>query len=294
MLLYLTTTGSFTSPPTGRGLSGDSTFLYPTRDSTGDWGAAVNLGPVINTPYNEESPFLSQDDKTLFFSSRGHYNMGGYDIFYSTLLASGEWSAPQNIGYPVNSTDDDLFFNPLKDGFQGYYARENPEGAGKQDICRIEIFNDNHPGKFLVSETAKVADIMNNTADSTKISALNIEKPDQSIIVYTDPQSVGVLPVVVINHIDQKPAKVAADTDPQPREIIKADNLKPNSEEKETGKVTSPEEPEKNAADMPSGNIAARMISGQYTLTWRTWILFGSGICFIFFLLWRKSRKKEK
>jgi hypothetical protein len=65
---------------------------------------------VINTPYNEESPFLSQDDKTLFFSSRGHYNMGGYDIFYSTLLADGSMSVPLNAGFPLNSTDDDVFF----------------------------------------------------------------------------------------------------------------------------------------------------------------------------------------
>ena len=84
------------------------------RDSTGDWGPAKNLGPVINTPYNEESPFLSKDDKTLFFSSRGHFNMGGYDIFYSTLLPDGEWSVPLNVGFPLNSTDDDVFFKPVK------------------------------------------------------------------------------------------------------------------------------------------------------------------------------------
>jgi tetratricopeptide (TPR) repeat protein len=69
-----------------KGTLGGLDIYVSKRDSTGDWGPAVNLGSVINSPYNEESPFLSQDDKTLFFSSRGHFNMGGYDIFYSTLL----------------------------------------------------------------------------------------------------------------------------------------------------------------------------------------------------------------
>ena len=84
-----------------KGSFGGLDIYLSKRDSTGDWGPAVNLGPVINTPYNEESPFLTQDDKTLFFSSRGHFNMGGYDIFYSTLLDNGEWSVPLNVGYPL-------------------------------------------------------------------------------------------------------------------------------------------------------------------------------------------------
>ena len=103
-----------------KGTYGGLDIYVSNRDSTGDWGPAVNLGPVINTPYNEESPFLSDDDKTLFFSSRGHFNMGGYDIFYSTLLANGEWSVPLNVGYPLNSTDDDVFFKPLNQGYEGY------------------------------------------------------------------------------------------------------------------------------------------------------------------------------
>jgi tetratricopeptide (TPR) repeat protein len=277
-----------------KGTIGGLDIFVSTRDSTGDWGAAVNLGPVINTPYNEESPFLSKDDKTLFFSSRGHFNMGGYDVFYSTLLASGEWSAPLNIGYPVNSTDDDLFFNPLKDGFEGYYAIMDPGGSGKQDICRIEIFNDKHPGKFFVSGTSKAADLKNNIADSSKIGTTNIKTTDRNINVYKDPKSRGVLPVGVSKRIDEMRTKVTADTVPEPVEIVKAGDPKSNTEEETPGKGMTTEDRVKDAADIPSGNIAARMISGQYTLSWRTWILFGSGICFFFFILWRKSRKKEK
>ncbi|MBK7628494.1 MAG: PD40 domain-containing protein [Bacteroidales bacterium] len=159
------------------------------RDSTGDWGPAKNLGPVINTPYNEESPFLSKDDKTLFFSSRGHFNMGGYDIFYSTLLPNGEWSVPLNVGFPLNSTDDDVFFKPMNEGYEGYFAKEQAGGFGQQDIYRIEIFSDDHPRKFFVRGMVKVADLISNINDSVKISAMNIKNPNQTLIVYSNPKT---------------------------------------------------------------------------------------------------------
>jgi len=172
-----------------KGTLGGLDIYVSSRDSTGDWGPAENLGPVINTPYNEESPFLCQDDKTLFFSSRGHFNMGGYDIFYSTLLKNGEWSVPLNVGYPLNSTDDDVFFKPLNQGYEGYLAQEIPGGFGKQDIYRIEIFSNDHPRKFFVRGMVKVADLNANIQDSVKVSALNIKNPNQTVIVYSNPKT---------------------------------------------------------------------------------------------------------
>jgi hypothetical protein len=172
-----------------KGTYGGLDIYVSNRDSTGDWGPAINLGPVINTPYNEESPFLSEDDKTLFFSSRGHFNMGGYDIFYSTLLDNGEWSVPLNVGYPLNTADDDVFFKPLNQGYEGYIAKEIPGGFGKQDIYRIEIFSNNHPRKFFVRGMVKVADLISNMNDSVKISAMNIKNPNQLVIVYSNPKT---------------------------------------------------------------------------------------------------------
>jgi tetratricopeptide (TPR) repeat protein len=172
-----------------KGTYGGLDIYVSNRDSTGDWGPAVNLGPVINTPYNEESPFLSDDDKTLFFSSRGHFNMGGYDIFYSTLLDNGEWSVPLNVGYPLNTTDDDVFFKPMHEGYEGYMAKELPGGFGKQDIYHIEIFSKDHPRKFFVRGMVKVADLISNMNDSVKISAMNIKNPNQTMIVYSNPKT---------------------------------------------------------------------------------------------------------
>ncbi len=172
-----------------KGTYGGLDIYVSSRDSTGDWGPAVNLGPTINTPYNEESPFLSQDDKTLFFSSRGHFNMGGYDIFYSTMLDNGQWSVPLNVGWPLNTTDDDVFFKPLNQGYEGYISKEIPGGYGKQDIYRVEIFSNDHPRKFFVRGMVKVADLINNMNDSVKVSAMNIKNPDQTIIVYSNPKT---------------------------------------------------------------------------------------------------------
>lgn len=170
-----------------KGTLGGLDIWVSKRDSSGDWGVPENLGPIINTPYNEETPFLSQDDKILFFSSRGHFNMGGYDIFYSTFLDDGTMSIPLNVGYPLNTTDDDVFFRPLKEGYEGYFAKEGTNGFGKEDIYRIEIFSDDHPRKFLVRGVVKVADLLSNYNDSVRISAMNIKDPNKVVIVYSNP-----------------------------------------------------------------------------------------------------------
>lgn len=113
--------------------------LYISKKVDGDWGPAVNLGPEINTPFNEDRPFLINGGKTLFFCSQGHYNMGGYDIFRSDFQSNGLWSTPANLGYPVNTPDDDTFFMPVENGKAGYIARfrGTSENFGKEDIYKI-------------------------------------------------------------------------------------------------------------------------------------------------------------
>jgi len=170
-----------------KGTIGGLDIYVSERDSTGDWGTPVNLGPEINTPYNEETPFLSKDDKTLYFSSKGHFNMGGYDIFYSSFLDNGKWSVPLNVGFPLNSTDDDIFYKPVNQGYIGYFAKYSPDGYGDQDIYRIEIFSDDHPRKFLVRGMVKVADLMGSYEDSVKISLMNLKNPNQILVVYSNP-----------------------------------------------------------------------------------------------------------
>ncbi|HQK70672.1 MAG TPA: hypothetical protein PL101_06115 [Bacteroidales bacterium] len=172
-----------------KGSYGGLDIYFSDRDSTGDWGVAKNIGPVINTKFNEESPFLGKDDKTLFFSSQGHFNIGGYDIFYSTLLDNGEWSVPLNVGYPLNTTDDDIFFHPVKEGYEAYYSLIEPDGVGSTDIYRIEIFSKDHPRKFYVRGIVKVKDLLALFSDSIRVTAISKANPEDKVIVYTNPKT---------------------------------------------------------------------------------------------------------
>lgn len=169
-----------------KGTIGGLDIYVSKRDTVGRWGVATNLGPTINTPYNEESPFLTKDDKTLFFSSTGHYNMGGYDVFYSTILDNGEWSVPLNAGVPINTTDDDVFFKPENDGYLGYISKDLPGGFGMADLYRIEIFTNDHPRKFIVRGLVKVADLLSSIRDSVKIIARNKKDTSKVYTVYSD------------------------------------------------------------------------------------------------------------
>lgn len=105
----------------------------------GDWSKALSIGPVINTPFEEDSPFLSPDGATLYFASTGHNSMGGFDIFSTTLGEDGEWSEPKNLGYPLNTVDDDIFFVPTADGRRAYYSSRKEEGHGLKDIYVVEL-----------------------------------------------------------------------------------------------------------------------------------------------------------
>lgn len=140
---------------------GDRDIYLSTKDEKGKWGKAVNLGPTINTAYGEEGVFIHPDGKTMYFSSQGHKTMGGYDIFKS-VLENGKWSDPVNLGYPVNTPDDDVFFVTSASGKHGYYASFNANGFGEKDIYMITFLGLEKPmvlnneDNLLASQTAPV------------------------------------------------------------------------------------------------------------------------------------------
>lgn len=98
-------------------------------NTTGNWGKPINLGRNINTPEDEEAVFIHPDGKTLYFSSKGHKSMGGYDV-YKSVFDGEEWSKAENLGSPINTTEDDLFFVMLASGDKAYYASSR-EGDSK-------------------------------------------------------------------------------------------------------------------------------------------------------------------
>lgn len=134
--------------PGGRG----GKDIYRCQRSGDDsWGTPENLGPNINTEYDEESPCLSADGKLLYFSSEGHNSMGGFDVFRSPM-ENGRWMKPENLGYPINNGGDDVFYVPGRNGEYAYYASIQNNTLGDLDIYAIEYLQQTHRMHVLLAE----------------------------------------------------------------------------------------------------------------------------------------------
>lgn len=104
------------------------------------WSKALNLGPTINTDQDEDAPFIHPDQHTLFFSSKGHKSMGGFDIFFTSKNdETGMWAPPINMGYPINTPDDDVFYMTSPDGKRAYFSSVREGGYGEKDIYVAEL-----------------------------------------------------------------------------------------------------------------------------------------------------------
>lgn len=106
---------------------------------TGAWSKALNMGPVINTEYDEDGAFIHPDGKTFFFVSNGHKTMGGFDIMFATLDENNQFSDVQNMGYPINTPDDDAFYVTSPDGRRGYFSSAKEGGFGEKDIYMVSM-----------------------------------------------------------------------------------------------------------------------------------------------------------
>ncbi|MDQ3192965.1 MAG: OmpA family protein [Bacteroidota bacterium] len=121
------------------GGQGGKDIWMSKRNKNNKWDEAINLGPTINSEFEEESVFAHPDGKTLYFSSKGHSSMGGFDIFKTKIDENGIWGAPENLGYPVNTPGDDLFFVMAANGKTAYYASARSEGNGGMDIYKLNF-----------------------------------------------------------------------------------------------------------------------------------------------------------
>ncbi len=134
----------------------DLDIYYSKLDRKGGWGQAKNIGSVINTEYDEDGPFIDYDGKTLYFSSKGHKGMGGYDIYKSVYdSATQQWSQPVNLGYPMNSPDNDVYFVSTRDGKRGYYASAREDGMGFTDIYQIRLADLKSPSQLTAKKEEK-------------------------------------------------------------------------------------------------------------------------------------------
>jgi tetratricopeptide (TPR) repeat protein len=141
----------------------------------GQWSKALNMGPLINTEYDEDGGFIHPDGRTFYFASNGPKSMGGYDIMFATLNEDNKFSNATNIGYPINTTDDDIFYVSSPDGKRGYFSSAKAGGYGDKDIYRITI------GEFRESFLALFKGQL--------IPAEGEVLPNDLVIIVTDKQS---------------------------------------------------------------------------------------------------------
>ena len=156
--------------------------LYISKKTPeGDWAKAVNMGSTINTPYDEDSPFMHADGVTLSFSSNGHNTMGGFDVFNSILSKDSVWSEVMNIGYPINTTDDDVFYVISPDGLNAYFSSFREGGFGEKDNYMATFINKIETPLTLVK--GKVVDETGKPAKNVVITITDNET-EQVVGVY--------------------------------------------------------------------------------------------------------------
>lgn len=182
---------------TGATISNDGNTIYFSSDKkegsfggkdlymaqklpTGEWGRPFNLGSTINTPYDEDAPYLFLDGQTLYFSSKGHNSMGGYDLFKSTWNAVNRtWSEPENLGYPINNADDNLYFSISFNGQHAYISALRDEGLGDLDIYKVTFKDTIVPMKLTLIKGALFSD---NSIDISKVEITLSDKNNHSVV----------------------------------------------------------------------------------------------------------------
>jgi outer membrane protein OmpA-like peptidoglycan-associated protein/tetratricopeptide (TPR) repeat protein len=184
-----------------RGGEGSFDIYVAHLSEKGEWDDVENLGSVINTPYEEQTPFISSNDSMLFFSSQGHATMGGLDVFFSTLQPDGTWSEPENLGYPVNTTGDDLFYNPGWNEMESYYAvrkADDPSSSTINMVMEIEYEDEE------VQEELAIAD---STSDTGTAETVEADSLTQALLV--EPPNTDEIEMV----LNEREAETEAETE---------------------------------------------------------------------------------
>ena len=149
--------------------------IYVTKKlPNGKWGLPQNLGPTINTKFDEDFPNISNDGKTLYFSSKGHTSMGGYDIFKASWdNVKRIWTTVKNIGYPINTPEDNMNYRESKSGRTGYISTLRANGLGDLDIYSV-TFNEVDPEYTVVKGFITTSDSSHIFTDAA-ISVLDLQ-----------------------------------------------------------------------------------------------------------------------
>ena len=178
------------------GMGGRDIYRCKTLPN-GEWALPENIGPSINTPYDEDAPFIHPNGKMLFFSSKGHETMGGFDILFSEMDENGNWGAAQNIGYPINTTLDDIYYVPSTDGQRGYYSSAANTGYGDVDLYMAAYKGMEEIALTVLKGVMAVFD-NEGIPVTAEILVTDNSNPDSPALIYTPNSSTGKY-IIILN-----------------------------------------------------------------------------------------------
>ncbi len=189
---------------------GEHDIFVSRIDAKGKWGKATNIGGVVNSKYDERGVFIHPDGRTLYFSSKGHNSTGGFDLFISTLQDDLSWSKPENVGYPINSPDDDIYFVISASGKHGYYSSIKENGMGGRDIYLITFLGPEKPA-LQSNEDNLIASVANPTTEVVVEPVMEIKTMRLTILKGTIKDAVSFLPLEAqIELVDNEKNEVIA------------------------------------------------------------------------------------
>lgn len=227
------------------------------KNPKGKWSNPENLGSTINTYLNEIMPIVTPDNNTLYFCSQGHTSIGGYDVFMSVRDPSGKWTDPVNLGYPINTTDDNVYYRPLGDGTFAYSSIPREEDISDYDICRMEIL----PERIFTLKGSLALQNDFPYFGDCRITLIDADIMDTVDVIYPSPFSgdykyelpAGNYEVIFTKELYVPQVdKLALDNDYSPKEIVINPKLeKPEAEEETVAEVPAELAEEETVAEVP-------------------------------------------
>ena len=154
--------------------------IYYSEKINNEWSDPVNLGPEVNSPSNEKSPFLHSDNQTLFFSSDRYPSIGKYDIFVSKKDSVGNWQEPTNLGYPINTKESEISLVVSTDGNKAYFASNEISGVGGWDLYSFSM-PDKHKPKRVLFLSGDLTNEYGKYVDDVKIEIFSLKTQSKSV-----------------------------------------------------------------------------------------------------------------
>jgi outer membrane protein OmpA-like peptidoglycan-associated protein/tetratricopeptide (TPR) repeat protein len=156
--------------------------IYFMEEKEGKWSEPKNIGGTINSKWDEDAPFMGLDNNVLYFSSNDSTSMGEFDVFMSVRDENGIWSAPINLGYPINSVGDDLFYTHTADGKKAYLSSFRKGGNGEKDIYRMNVNSEVRNVALLNGEIIHAQNKEIPEESYIELTCLNCESEEKSIL----------------------------------------------------------------------------------------------------------------